>query len=119
MKASSSSGYSPVMVCVNIEAGSVIGLPPKNFRVGISLPRATPGLVGDDALDVVDAARAAPVAGGGFVGDAAFRLRRGLGHRFENCAHARYLAGFGHFQKPERVKKGNGPGLLAFRAIPR
>ena len=71
VKASSSSGYSPVMVCVNIEAGSVIGLPPKNFGVGISLPRATPGLVGDDALDVVDAARAAPQARRRLVGNAA------------------------------------------------
>jgi hypothetical protein len=30
------------IVCVNMEAGSVIGLPPKNLSIGISLPRATP-----------------------------------------------------------------------------
>ena len=45
MKASSSSGYSPVMVCVNIEAGSVIGLPPKNFsrRHQLAARHARPG----------------------------------------------------------------------------
>jgi hypothetical protein len=29
-----------------MEAGSVIGLPPKNFPVGMSLPRATPAWSG-------------------------------------------------------------------------
>jgi hypothetical protein len=52
-----------------------------------------PGLVGNDAFDIVDAAGAAPFAGRGFIGDAAGRLLQLFGDL--GCeTHAQSLAAF-------------------------